>query len=226
MLDEVMQGEVAYRQLVLRNNGEELRLPLTAPINDLLGQLRPSQDGYLSYLVERYSSFSHDFYGLGADRTAFLEAAKSSAKGKLSAAVAPHLERVRFTPDGRVDVPDFSALAAWSLLESVRRQSLKLIRCPNCKGQWLGAPEGSRYCQRVAPGQGSKDCRTLAYEKRVAGDKEYGRYRREYKRLTELQRRGTGTLDVVELMNWRHENSPANWLPLDEWRAKRVGKED
>jgi hypothetical protein len=225
MLDGVMQGEVAYRQLVLRDNGETLRLPLAAPVNDLIGQLRPSTDGYVAYLVDRYQPLagpgSRPFWSDAAEGAAFLDAAQDATKGKLSSSIAPHLERLRFTDDGSVAVPDLAALAAWSLLESVRRQRLKLFTCLNCKGKWLGTPGGSRYCQRLAPGQVSKDCRTLAYEKRVAGDKQYGRYRREYKRLTEAQRRGT--LDATELMRWRDENSPASWLPFDEWKEEDDG---
>jgi hypothetical protein len=67
----------------------------------------------------------------------------------------------------------------------------------------------------------SKDCRTLDYEKRLAGDVAYRAYRREYKRLTEAQRRGS--LDIVELMRWREQNSPAKWLPFDEWKEEQHG---
>jgi Zn-finger nucleic acid-binding protein len=225
MLDEVMQGRIAYRQLVLRDNGERLRLPITAPINDLVGQLRSSaHEGYLPYLFDRYKAFGgqRGFLGDARERNVqeeFLTAAKSAVKGEVSTLIAPHLERLRFASDGSVDVPDFAALAAWSLLEAVRRQELKLFTCPICKGKWLGAPDGPKYCQRVAPGQVSKDCRTLAYEKRLAGDKEYRRYRREYKRLTEAFRRGS--LDVKDLIAWRDENGPASFTPFDEWNANR-----
>lgn len=215
-----MQGEVAYRQLVLRDNGEALRLPLTAPINDLLGQLRKDNDPYLAYLFDRYRVFagrgSRDIWLEPSEAQTFLSAAVQAAKGTLSPGISSHIGRLRFSPDGRVDVPDFEALAAWSLLESVRRQPLKVYTCLTCRAKWIGAPGGSRYCQRVAPGQVRKDCRTMAYEKRLAGDTGYRRYRREYKKLAEKQRRGT--LDVVDLMHWRDQNSPADWLPFDEWK--------
>jgi hypothetical protein len=219
-----MRGEVAYRQLVLRDDGEVLRLPLAAPVNDLIGQLRPTTEvGYLSWLVEKYKPLAGSGGLWSESAQAFLDAAGGAVKGKLSAGIAPHIERLRFADDGSVAVRDFEALAAWSLLESIRRQPLKLFTCPNCKGKWLGTPGGSRYCQRVAPGL-SKDCRTVAYEKRVAGDKEYGRYRREYKKLTERMRRDDSA--VTDVMHWRAENTPASWLPFDEWRARRAGKEE
>jgi hypothetical protein len=220
-------GEVAYRQLVLRSrNGEEkLRVPLVAPVNDLLGQLRPGGLPAL-YLSDRYSGTVGLVHQPRGVQHAFLAAARHATKGRIAAEVAAHLERLRFAPDGGVaDVPDFAALAAWSLLEAVRRQPLKLFTCPTCKGKWLGAPdEASKYCQRVAPGQPTKDCRTLAYERRVAGDVSYGAYRREYKRITEAQRRGS--LDLVEMYRWREGNGPASWVPFDEWKTTQEGGTD
>jgi len=225
-----MQGHVAYRQLVLSEKDiEKLRLPLVAPINDLIGQLRPKEgdEPYVPYLFERYQPLGGRQGILGdaqkrVVQTAFLDAALGATKGQLSEHVAPYLARLKFAPDGIVDVPDFTALAAWSLLESVRRLRLELRTCPTCKGKWLASPEDlSRYCQRLAPGQVSKDCRTLDYEKRLAGDVAYSAYRREYKRLTEAQRRGS--LDIKELMRWREQNGPAQWLPFDEWKEEQHG---
>jgi Zn-finger nucleic acid-binding protein len=237
-LDGVMQGRIAYRQLVLTEGSvEKLRLPLTTPVNDLLGQYRTGRRNEppivprandLYDLLERYASLSgpRGVLGDGQKLTVhgdFLAAAGSAAKGRLSARIAPYVERLRFAPDGSIaDVPDFTALAAWSLLEAVRRQRLELRTCPTCKGKWLASPEEvSRYCQRRAPGQVSKDCRTLDYEKRLAGDVAYRAYRREYKRLTELQRRGS--LDSKELVHWRDQNSPAQWLPFNEWKEGQHG---
>jgi Zn-finger nucleic acid-binding protein len=221
-----MRGEVAYRQLVLQDNGKTLRLPLTAPVNDLLGQLRPSakakpETDIFPWLSDRYKALGR----LGdADRRdvqeTFLRASRTATKGKLSSELAPHLERLRFAPDGTVaEVPDLAALAAWSLLEAVRRQPLRLRSCPICRGRWLARPGESKYCQRVAPGQVTKDCRTLAKEKRLAGDTAYRAYRREYKRLSEASSRGA--IDVRDLIAWRNENGPAKWAPFNEWKARR-----
>jgi Zn-finger nucleic acid-binding protein len=229
-----MQGEVTYRQLVLYDNGETLRLPLTAPVNDLLGQLRPSARrslGYLTYLSVKYQALALAARTLGDAlepdvQQTFLRAAKQATEGRVSAELAPYLERLQFAPDGTVDdVPDLSALAAWSLLEAVRRQPLELRTCPLCKGRWLARPDESKYCQRVAPGQVHKDCRTIDREKRVAGDSQYRAYRREYKRLAEAFSRGA--IDARELVAWREQNSPKKWTTFDKWtaRRKRAGKE-
>jgi Zn-finger nucleic acid-binding protein len=224
-----MRAEVAYRQIVLRDNGEVLRLPLTAPMNDLLGQLRPSaqknETDILPWLSVRYAALR----GLGEARgrdvqQTLLEASKAATKGKLSSELAPYLERVRFAPDGSVDVSDLAALAAWSLLEAVRRQALELRTCPQCRGRWLARPDESKYCQRVAPGQVKMDCRTLAKEKRLAGDPAYRRYRREYKRLAEAQSRGA--IDTKDLMRWREQNEPTDWLPFDDWKDQREESPD
>ena len=224
-----MKAEVAYRQVVLRDNGEALRLPLTAPVNDLLGQFRPSAKGnetdILPWLSVRYAAFRGLGEAKGHDvQETFLRASRAATKGKLSRELAPHLERLRFAPDGSVDVSDFAALAAWSLLEALRRQPLELRTCQQCKGPWLARPGESKYCQRVAPGQIRMDCRTLAKEKRLAGDPAYRRYRREYKRLAEAQSRGA--IEAKDLMRWREQNGPADWLPFDEWKAQREESPD
>jgi Zn-finger nucleic acid-binding protein len=221
-----VHGEVAYRQIVLRDNGQVLRLPLTAPVNDLLGQLRSTSQGdetdIFRWVLHRYVPL---FGRLGEAverdvQETFLNAAKKATKGTIAAELAPHLERLRFAPDGSVaEIPDLAALAAWSLLEAVRRQPLELRSCPICKGRWLARPDESKYCQRVAPGQVDKDCRTLAKEKRLAGDTAYRAYRREYKRLSEASRRGA--IDVPTWIAWRNENGPSKWAPFDEWKARR-----
>ncbi len=220
-----MQGEVAYRQIVLRDNGEVRRLPLTAPVNDVLGQLRSSakksEADYFPWLWDRYQAFA----GIGVAgahevQATFLNAAKKATKGTVAAELAPHLERLRFAPDGSLaEIPDLAALAAWSLLEAVRRQPLELRSCPNCRGRWLARPDEPEYCQRVAPGQESKDCRTLAKEKRLAGDTAYRAYRREYKRLSEAFSRRA--IDPDDLFAWRRENGPSKWAPFDQWKARR-----
>jgi hypothetical protein len=220
--DDVMQGEVAYRQLVLTEKGEEkLRLPLTAPVNDMLGWLATptSLRNYVTYMGARYGGL-----GLGRLRmehaAGFLDAAKAATKGHLSADIAEHVGRLRFAPDGTVAaVPDFPALAAWSLMEAVRRQELRLLTCPTCKRKWLASSsEKSRYCQRWAPGQ-TRDCRTLEYERHVAGDAAYSAYRREYKRLAEAERRGS--VEGYAVRQWRAQNSATDWQPFEEWKAQR-----
>lgn len=227
-----MRGTVEYRQLVLRRDGDEaLRLPLTAPVSDLLG-LSKDDEQYSAYLSVRYGkTFATNGRGVLADAQkkdeegnpivvdAFLHAARSAAKGQLASSVGPYVERLRFAADGDVaDVPDFVALAAWSLIEAVRRQRLKLITCPTCKRPWLGSPDGPKHCQRRAPGQ-MRDCRTLAKEKRLAGDSRYRSYRREYKRLEQAFRRRRVT--AQELVAWRDENTVGKWERFPIWNARR-----
>lgn len=110
----------------------------------------------------------------------FRDAAERATKGQVSAGIAPYIERLTFASDGGVDVPDFVALCAWSLLEAVRRQPLKLFTCPTCKSPWLGAPTESKFCQRLAPDHPCKTCRELDYEHGLAGRPGYAAYRREY----------------------------------------------
>lgn len=216
-----MRGEVSYRQIVLTDpkRGEVLRIPLLAPVNDLLGENPLAGPGNLAYLHRRYGTA---FSGLGAatlQAPLFRSAAKRAVRGHLDETLAPHIGRLQFAADGTLsDVPDLLALGAWALLEAVRRQPLKLYTCPRCKRPWLGAPdEKSRYCQRPAPGN-TKDCRTLDYERRVAGDASYRNYRREYKRVTEMQRRGA--IDLYELYRWREHNTPAAWTPFGTWKER------
>jgi Family of unknown function (DUF6076) len=220
-----MQVSVSYRQVVLRDPGRDAswQLPLAAPVNDLLGlAISPDAEvgGYLIYLMKKYEGFG--MHGLGGAQqalAAFDRAAVAAAKRRLSPELAPYLERIKFSiSPGTDDVPDFVALAAWSLLESLRRQSLALITCPRCKRPWFGAPKGPRHCQRPAPGQ-SRDCRTLEKERRLASNPAYRAYRREYKRLEEAARRGSVTFE--DFIEWRTANRAHAWRPFDEWKAKR-----
>jgi Family of unknown function (DUF6076) len=218
MLDFVMHGEIAYRQMVLSERGvEKLRLPLLAPANDMLGWAN-QREGYLVYLHDRYGGV----FGSLKESVPFADAAKSAVGGRLAASLGPLLERLRFAEDGNViDIPDFPALAAWSLLEGVRRLDLRLRSCSECHRPWLAArEEASRYCQRWAPGH-LRDCRTLAAERRLAGDKSYARYRREYKRITEMERRGT--IEIADLYRWRDANDATNWSPFEEWKEHHDG---
>ena len=231
-----MKGAVSYRQLVISPNGERWPYPLTAPVNDLLGLFVPERnrpartrasDTY--WLRLRYQPFvAKDELISDARKTGvwadFLNAATSATRGHVAAQIASYLERLTFKADGSVDVPDFPAFAAWSLLEAVRRQPLKLFTCPNCKGKWLGAPDESKFCQRLAPGQPSKTCRELDYERGLAGRPGYAAYRREYKRLTEANRRGA--IELPELLQWRQENAANAWLPFEDWKAKRKENAD
>jgi hypothetical protein len=221
-----MHGEVAYRQLVLSDRGgEKLRLPLLAPLNDILGWAgKPDAsppEGYITYLHQRYGRVGFPRGSLASmeEFAAFDSAAHAATKGRLSGHLAGYLERLRFAPDGSVaDVPDFTALAAWGLLEAVRRQPLELRKCASCKRPWLAATdEKSRYCQRWTPGQ-QRDCRTLDYERRLAGDKPYRAYRREYKRVTEMQRRGS--IELVDMYGWRGENNAIDWKSFEDWREE------
>src|SRR5438874_2267950 len=215
-----MHGEIAYRQLVLsdKSGDERLRVPLLTPVNDLLGG-DANRTEYVIYLSSRYSDLFPPESVPDAMTHAglFTQALGAAAEGRFDARLAPFLERITFDADGTVaDVSDLLALGAWSLLEGIRRQPLKVRTCLTCKRNWVASPgEKSRYCQRMAPGHPSKDCRTLAYERRVAGDRAYRDYRREYKRLTERHNRGT--LQTYDLYRWRDENDATNWLPFEQW---------
>jgi hypothetical protein len=221
------QAAITYRQVTVQSPGRpSLRLPLLAPVNDLLGL---SDETYKAgHLLGRYGEtfeFGRGFLGGGDQelREAFTEAAKLAAQGRVSSRIASHLERVRFAGDGGVtDVPDLAALAAWCLVELVRRMPLKLKKCPTCHRPWLDTPGGSRYCERRAPGQ-ARDCRTLAKEKRLTSDSNYRAYRREYKRLDDALRRTAIT--ALELGDWRRENSAHGWEPFDTWKTNRSKEE-
>lgn len=216
------RGTIAYRQVtVSTGHGEDLRLPLAAPINDLLALDRGTE--YFTYIHNRYGDAfagarGYTGHSLDAPR-AFRHAADLAAKGRIAAAVAEHLEHVEFAGDGSVaHIPDLPSLAAWCLVELVRRTPLVLKTCPTCKTPWIDTKGGSRYCERPAPGQ-SRDCRTLAKEKRLAGDSEYRAYRREYKRLHEAFQRGSITAEDV--VGWRRDNGPKHWQPFDVWKTEQ-----
>lgn len=158
------------------------------------------------------------------DKPRFLKALPRAADGRFPSALALDLERVRYTPDG-AEVPDgdLPALAAWSLAEALRRQRVVLATCPKCNRPWV-AQDGQEYCERPAPGH-SRNCREVAKEERFLSSPDVRAYRREYKRLHELSRRGT--LSTADLNAWRQANTPSKWAPYTTWlesTPKKKGK--
>jgi hypothetical protein len=213
---------------------------LTQPIDDLLG-LAPGdvvdvESGYFWHLL-RYGPFWGG--GVGTDplwekersrwrkwavqfSPRLLKAARRAQDGRLSALLAPELERVRYTPGrGSDEVPDgdLPALATWCLVEVLRREPITVEKCRRCKRPWLVQP-GQVYCQRPAPGH-VRDCRTLAKEEAFLSSEEVRGYRREYKRLHELKRRGTITM--AQLNAWRQGNTPSDWKPYKQWLETKEG---
>ena len=221
-------AEIARQQIVLARGGVEvLQVPLAAPINDVLG-LAVSSEEYSVWLVTRYgpvfgSPLLEEVQGKKA-QVALDLGARSAKDGRLDKELGPYLERLRFLPRDGVEVPDLVSLAAWSLYEAMRRKPLELVLCKNCKRPWLTTPGGPKFCQRQAPGQ-SRDCRTLAKERRLAGDTKYRAYRREYKRVSEAARRG-GAITALDFVHWRTDNGPAAWQPFDLWKSKRKKEND
>jgi hypothetical protein len=153
-------------------------------------------------------------------RPRFLKAARRAQQGYVAALLADDLGRVRYRPGRSPDEVhdgDLPALAAWSLVEALRRQPITLGKCRNCRRPWIVQP-GQEFCQRTAPGH-VRDCRTLAKEAAFLGRPEVQGYRREYKRLHELKRRGT--ISAQELNEWRQQNSPKKWRRYDDWKERR-----
>ena len=221
-------AEIARQQLVLKRSGVVvLEVPIAAPINDVLG-LADDDEEYTTWLVIRYggtfgSPLLDEARKAGVQRQ-LLTAAVTAQSGHLSNQLGVFFERLRFLPRDGAEVPDLVSLAAWSLYESLRRKPLELADCKNCKRPWLTTPGGPKFCQRQAPGQ-SRDCRTLAKERRLAGDTKYRAYRREYKRIAEAARRG-GSISALDFIHWRTDNGPAGWQPFDLWKPEREEQKD
>lgn len=220
--------------------------PLTQPLDDLLGvRLEDiAADGpspYSDHLL-RYRRFwpspgpAHDADELVAWHDAwrdqwrewmveaaprFLLAAQAAESGRISALIAPDIERVTFksgvSPDSVPD-GDFPALAAWCLLEALRQHPMSLAACNGCQRPWLKTT-GHDYCLRPRPGH-TRTCREIAKEAAFLSSDETKGYRREYKRLHERKRRGA--ISTAQLNAWRQMNGPAAWKPYEDWVVEQA----
>jgi hypothetical protein len=109
---------------------------------------------------------------------------------------------------------DLPALAAWCLAEALRRQPIRVAECANCGRPWI-VQGRQKYCQRPADRWHIRTCREVAKEAAFLSNPDVLNYRREYKRLHELKRRGTIT--TAQLNAWRQGNTPSEWRPYAEW---------
>lgn len=150
----------------------------------------------------------------------FLEAVRVAEDARVPSVLAPELQRVRYRR-GYVEVPegDLPALATRALLEAVRSRPVVVRDCPLCRRPWI-TTRGQEYCLRPAPGY-TRACREIAKEARFLANPDVRDYRREYKRLHELKRRGT--ISMAELNAWRQGNEPSAWAPYTQWLETKKG---
>lgn len=150
----------------------------------------------------------------------FLDASRLAAEGRLSAKLAPFLERVLRRPGEEPDdVPDgdLPALAAWALDEVLRISRVEVRNCPLCKVPWVAsATQPSPYCERPFPGR-HMSCRELKKDEHFRESQRD--WRREYKRVHERVRRGT--VSDAEWEAWRKQNSPGAWIAFDTWIERK-----
>jgi len=237
-----MDINVARHALVLHQPGGESVRPLLSPINDLIA-LRP-ETTYDLYLYDQYWTFwpADWFEQLDGDvnveklvnhisdqaarwrrrryHKLFLAAAQDATERKLSASLAPHLEKIRWLPGNQDDnVPDgdLPALAVYTLIRALELRPLDLVECPRCRIPWLTTTDADRnpFCLRPSLGQ-LTTCRQLHKEEQFRT--RHGDWRREYKRLHERLRRGS--LSETELMAWRAENTLESWQPFELWQTQ------
>ena len=91
----------------------------------------------------------------------FLRAAERASRGRFTAELGPHLERVRFGGASKPDeVPDLLALAAWCLDQALRQGRLELRNCAYCERPFLSTGQ-ARYCQRLARGSAGQTCQDV-----------------------------------------------------------------
>lgn len=206
-------------------------LPVTAPLDDLLGLVRAGndRDPYLDFLRSRYGSqavaqLEHE--GVRAVRRAAEAAARGVVKRQLH--LRPLLQRrlplVSFgIGHGPSEVPDHDllALTAYSTVVTLwSGRDFALEDCRRCLAPWLAPIDGPHYCLRPAPGGLARSCREVNKEQQLLRRDDYGPYRRQYKRISELLRRGS--ISRTEAERWRSENTPEAWLSLEEWRSKEA----
>ena len=140
--------------------------------------------------------------------------------------LAPYLGRVRYGRGAEADEVqngDLPALAAWALVEMIRRDGVSVRRCRNCKQPFLTGPDDKAIlCERPAPGR-ARSCRAL--DRDVRFQQENADYRREYKRAWRAKSRGQ--LSKLEWEAWRRDNKPDDYTPYDEWlkAAHQAAKE-
>lgn len=218
---------------------------LSEPVDDLLG-LRLDDPPYVASLAVRYSAVLPRGWGSVQKHGAavhervrarlrsqlagweaagvpalLLRAARRAERGNIVADLGPILERVTYRPGDEPDEladGDLPALAAWALVEMLRREPVRVRRCGLCRKPFLAPSEDALYCARPAPGR-SRYCRSAKRDERFA--KEHPEYRRYYKRLHERKRRGSLDPWIWEL--WTADNRPGEknvtWRQIEEWAS-------
>jgi hypothetical protein len=147
-------------------------------LSDLLGARDDIHDfGYMLYLwklqeeygfPENLNFWLHESGFLATLKTAVLD---DAPRGRLSETIAAFLPRVRYLPNGviELDEGDIAALAAWSLQELLRHGPVAAAVCPSCGNPWI-PDRGGLLCNRPAFGSGESGslrstCRELGAKK-------------------------------------------------------------
>jgi hypothetical protein len=171
-----MRAQTQYGLLLLGDGTEGRKMPLTRPVDDVLGFNQAHTPERLAHWVYAYTPVGlfpedevlRDKAFASALRwrkrgipELFLRAAKKAARGKFPKEIAPYLERVTFRADGIDEVPpDFLALAAWSLDRALREMHFVVRPCDLCRAPFLSTGR-SRFCRRLAPGSLKQTCQDV-----------------------------------------------------------------
>jgi hypothetical protein len=221
-------------------------LPLASPVNDVLGlsldecYLAHLLSSYSEFWIQggdgTQPAMSRDLRDLDHASSAFqaarrdvdswldaevsvifTEAVQASEQGRLSAKLAPYIERIVRNPRQQPDeVSDLPTLATWALEELLRRRRVTLHRCRLCRRYWVPPQRNpDAVCRRPQPSR-----KLSCYEKsrQLEWAIANGDWRREYKKLHERVRAGSLPRELFE--SWKAENRPESWRPFHVWGAQ------
>jgi hypothetical protein len=196
------------------------------PGNDLLG-LR-DEPSYLDWIERRWTGVIAKRRSLRwlRDGTvdALIAAARLAAEGQgVYSLLAPWLDRIRFHAGGTLEVPDFPALAAWSIERCVSA-GLRLVECPECERPRYASRSAGSYCYRPAPDR-TMTCAQLHAHERFAEKRRD--WNAEYRRI--YARKLRGTVSDEEWQAWRSDEmgsalAPEQFIPFDLWRNPEIQK--
>lgn len=197
----------------VEDEGERVRVrALSVAINVLAGGYLPFRPASVDVAPRRVIAFAEQ---LIRDHHRYRPAIREAQRGSLPFALEEALRSLKWESATSAVAPDhksFDAVLAFTLVQlTFLGEEIRVRPCPSCKRPWLGSRGEADLCNRPMPRK-RRTCREIAAAKKF--ERTHGDYRREYRRVWTLMRRGRIT--EMDWILWKTENGPDDWEPFEK----------